>query len=311
MLICPEFNGYNNALEDELRRQGYDIHVIFYNEYKFFSFDFFTKNILRISNLVVPKSLSQILERCIYYEFNSFVRNLIPQRKFKYLLVIKGLGLTSYTINKIDAENKILYQWDDIKKVKSVIKYYRCFDKVFTFSQKDSELGFGEYLPNFINLNSTELNFEDIQHNSYLSVFFVGEYSIYREKVCRKVIEHCKSIGIDYFIKLVDPSRRKNDGLVLKSFVAPEEYRTLFDKASIILDISRYKNSSPSQRGCEAFVSGKLVFSDKHEEFMRIEHFIKCNALELNNAMLQTQSVQLRARVSKYCIDNWVKEILR
>ncbi|CAK2950393.1 conserved hypothetical protein [Vibrio crassostreae] len=267
LLIMPKFHGYETTIVNYLSRNYHLTSFVYDSNQELYKGTPFIGRILRkINSKFIPKSKQYFMERFYYSVFNRRIINMVNEQSFDYLLVIKGFGVTKETIKKIRARKKKLYQWDSISRFPTVVDSYSAFDDVFTFDRKDSNRGYGKYLPNFIDVNPEKKE----KINNKKVIFFVGEYTKSRLNLLLKVKHKALDIGLEVDFALVDLNSKYEGSatMVQSSTVESEDYIARFVNADIILELPRDKQEGFTQRYYEALYYNKIVIGEHHGMYL-------------------------------------------
>lgn len=305
LFICPQFYHYEIEIKDELERLNADVTAITFDEYEDFNFTGWQKVLKKLFLIPNILFLYEWMNRLFFSSFNMSVLKASHQQ-YDILLVIKGYGLSARTISKISAKRKIMYQWDPIDKFPSVKATYPSYDKIFTYSQSDSDNGWGTFLPNFAVVFKPEPNITVIPE-----VFFVGEFSQYRVKHLSCLAEKLSAFEINVNFVLVDflnESTRDYPGLtIVHEQINRKDYFDWASRAQYHLDISRFGEQLPTQRSSDAIAAGTFLLSDNPDfgvDFTKVE---KCNSIECFKALFENN---LTPKQSVIMVDSWVQALV-
>lgn len=305
LFICPKFHHYEIEIKDELERLNADVTAITFDEYKDFNFSGWQKILKKLFLLPNILFLYEWMNRLFFSSLNMSVLKASHQQ-YDILLVIKGYGLSARAISKISAKRKIIYQWDPIDKFPSVKATYHSYDKIFTYSQSDSDNGWGTFLPNFAVVFKPEPNITVIPE-----VFFVGEFSQYRVKYLSNLAKKLASFGIKTNFVLVDFSNESTSdypGLaIVHEQINRKDYFDWASRAQYHLDISRFGEQLPTQRSSDAVAAGTLLLSDNPDFGVDINKIEHCASIECFDGLFDGQSVSNQSVLK---VDSWVKTLL-
>lgn len=260
LFVCPKFYNYEKLIIEELNTQGYDVTAFTYDEEHCLKLNFFFQPIKKIISRFSSTSIHHLISPDILFKkINNNIRKL-SEIKYDCLLVVKGFGISNNTIKNINANRKVIYQWDPLSRYPHIYKIYKSFDYTYTFDFQDSKNGFGEYLPNFIP--------SDLHKNSLnkFKIFYIGIYSDYRYEKLVKIKKWCSKENIPYDLLLIHKRKQCEDGLIKNKNIDIDEYRNRFSQSSIILEISSLKHNGFTQRYYEAIFSEKVVLEIKSSD---------------------------------------------
>lgn len=310
LFICPKFHGYEEKISNEILRKKHSLNTIFYDEKEIFKLNFLQRCILfflsrtikRISINMFYKLLSYLQKGNeskfkIYFEKKNF-----DNYKYDRLLVIKGYGLSKNFIDTINADKKILYQWDSLLFYPYLHNIYDCFDAVFTFDKLDSKNGYGVFLPNFYEKFPVE---NQVQND----LFYIGTYTKERYEILQKIVRHCEFIGMSYDIVLIysgSISRILKSPLISKNIVSKEQYRKRFMSSKMILELSNKDQVGATQRLYEALGNKKIVISDATSNYsISYDDFLSMSCID--DLLLKPQ---IPSFIFDYEISNWLDKLL-
>lgn len=311
LVICPKFHGYENKIKDSLNAFFSVVDCIFYDESDYLNIQKTEIFKIRVKRLFTGRKSKEL--KCEYLYKNNFkcLNNIISNKKGDYdrLLVIKGFGLYPETIDNINSSYKAIYQWDKLSRYPVIEHSYSCFDRVFSFDKEDSQLGFGEYLPNFI--------CENIHKESIIyDVFYVGSYNTERYNFFKNAIERYNNMGIRYFIKLIGGD--KKDNFVQCENILKSDYDKFLSRSMGVVEFSRKEQSGFTQRYYEGILNKKVILSFDGLSVPKdeIPFNLSCkdngefDILILKDKFNKIQNAELPDIINKLEIKNWIRTVL-
>ncbi|HIF9387708.1 TPA: hypothetical protein ACX6R1_003702 [Photobacterium damselae] len=291
LLICPNFNGYQDDLKTGLEGKGYRVKLVTYNEESVFKITRLKYVIILIFRLLFfimltdykKSSLYAKIENAIYLiNRRSFIRFLNREifskngnsQSYDLVLVIKGFGIDANFVrrlNSISNGNTILYQWDPLLRYPSVLSTYKYYSQVFTFQSTDvKKYPASIYLPTFYKKVNC-----DYVYNIEYDFAFVGIFSLGRFIRLKKIHNKCKKLGLTCYIKLY--SRNPFVRLVMpKDYLLNiklnnDELMRIYSKSRCLIDLCHSGQDGITQRVLQAISMSKVAYSDTSDVLILIE----------------------------------------
>ncbi|MCE5344886.1 MAG: hypothetical protein LLG13_01190 [Bacteroidales bacterium] len=285
LLITPVFYGVEKKIKSVLEESGYEVVWI---ENKTLTFDYHGAN-----------SKFRFLRRLYFLLFFPHERYIKKELKkvgnlrFDILFSINGNIICPYLFKKLKNKNpglfSVLYLWDAFSMY-NWAKEFKYFNKVSTFDSADAEKYQIKYQPNFFIRSSQNRN----QEKEY-DLFFAGKFNSFRFSAVEKILNHAKSSGLKYYIKLwpaykillhnyfiyyILKTTKINsnwvldyilnyeaiEGLLKKEYIMFvsqrfEEIQNIFQNSNVILDLPFQGQTGYSHRLIDALANGKKVIS--------------------------------------------------
>lgn len=317
------FYGYEQEIINELKK---DHEVLYINM------------IPSTLKLICFNILKQIFGKNIYEFFliKEVNKRIIKKLKsssetdFDTLLVI-GWGLLSKvnlkTIEeKVNIQKKILYLWDNKKKLKNLESYQDYFDKICSFDKKDCEQFGYEYVSTFYSKGLEEVKRKNYEDEYIFS--FIGHYDDKRVEVLTKLkrinlgeIYIYQYINKWIFILKIWKLYKKRRELNFKK-ISRENYNIILKKSKIILDLISGDQVGVTQRALDALYLEKKVISNNH--YIKNYSFYNPNNIyvvddkltkeKLKNEIenfLKKPYIKIEDKiVAEYNIETWKKKVL-
>lgn len=307
LLIMPKFNDYDKDLILSLKKI-FLVDSFIYEEKINFKINIIFRVFFKIIKIILNENI--YYKFCDGYraffcfpKFNKAIEKKCNKLKYDYLLVIKGYGLNSNTVEGIKAEKKVIYQWDSQRRIPSVKNIYEKFDKCFTFDKIDAEKFGSIYLPNFVPYNKKNINYRNESETNHIA-FFVGIYTEDRLNNLIKIKKFCRDNNIKTNFSLLDKRKFLTDrnkiteynDIIINNPICPDLYRQEFNEASHILELSRPNEAGYSQRYFEALMLNKKIILQK----------LNGDILVINDHDFSTENFTL----DDLFIDQWVHFVL-
>lgn len=274
-----------------------------------------------------------IVEFFLYKIFGDRIKIFFINRKLKVLrgnadllLFIGGKNLTIENLmfleRRVKVDKKFLYLWDNIDRVKNVLKLRNKFDKIFSFDRRDCQEYNFIYRPTFY---SSRLKYESrkLKYN----FFFVGVYRENRYKFLKKIVKKNNFIylyhhPLFYFIfKII--KRKEYKKLSLKNIrftpITREKYNTLFLESKYIIDIPESNQTGLTQRILDCLFMQKKIITTQHsikdEEFFKYNNILIIEdneSLNLEDDFFKSTYNEVPIEIIKqYSIQSWANDIIK
>lgn len=319
LVFCPVFYEYEIKIKEELELKGYRVHAFFYNEKDMLSISFLTRSIIKLLSFFIGnyRFFKKLKNKYFNIKSKLFFDKIITEiegLEYDKLLVIKGFGLNCKHIEKINAKDKVIYQWDSIDNYPLIPLIYPKFDRVFTFDYQDSENGLGSFLPNFyVKRDIRKVNFT-------YELFFIGLYTEYRYNYLKKIILKAQELEVSYFIKLVNRNPflyiGKNKDIFVNKAFSRLDYEEFLDSSRIIFELPNKGQEGSTQRLLEGLVQGKVICSSnvnmaiKSEGIISIDDFLSLDKTTYQEMISKDLVTDNKKLIETYEISNWINILL-
>lgn len=248
---------------------------------------------------------------------------------YDYIFVLVGRGLNAHAFSefcKIQKKaKKILYLWDDVKRVESFEKIYHLFDEIFSFDKKDC-----------INYNF-----------KFLPLFYCNEYRYEGEEKCYDISTtgslHSDRVNvIDNIMKIFPEDKFKwyvllmtsrmhmlKERLVKKNIekelcfvgykmLTMKENADILKKSKVVIDIPHASQNGLSIRTFEALASETKMITT-NAAVKEYDFFDERNIciIDRKNPVVEKAFVEDgfckldSVQIEKYSIDSWVKNMFK
>lgn len=334
LFISPKVGGFNIVIQKELERQKYEVDFI---EEHFVSNDpYFVRN---------KKIYSDDYIDCFNESLKVFWTSKLsePQHDKIYdiLFVIDGRGLHHCIFDILKQRNKDLYSvnylYDTIRSIYRFDRQFGNFDRVITYDRQDQQNYNLEFLPICWNKQSAK-NVKEFK------IFGMGAFFPERNKLFKYVLDISKACRYKSFIKLYYPPvkfyllkyfaniflRKKKylspklyfSDYILHRFMSNDKFNDLLSKSEVILDSVDPRQDGLTARFTWALGAEKKIITDNRfvedydffskEQVFVVKDFSKATTEKLisflDHPFSMTQDI--RKKVQKFRIDNWVKFIM-
>lgn len=324
LYVGYKFYGYENEIIEKLKKEN---EVIFLD----YTPSFFKMVLLKVIRIIFGNIL---WERYLSHEVEKSLRKEIIKKSVKedidILFVIAWSFLKRenlvYLENFYKFKKKKLYLWDDIGKIKNFFEYKDYFDEVYSFDRRDCKNFNLKYRPTFY---SERLKFLKKENEIKYIFSFIGEYSLRRSNLLKKIVQDYKKSFIYlyyspyiYLLKYLFNKEYKMKDIKF-SKISRENYNNILQESEIVIDLINSEQTGVTQRSLDAiFLEKKIITNNENIKLSPI--YLKNNVLVINedqtkeeiiskvNTFLSTEYIKYPEEIiNYYSLDQWVKEIFR
>lgn len=278
------------------------------------------------------KGLYYFIDKCSQGNFSKKVNNQRQEKFFSkiknieydYIFVLVGreLNIDAYKIfvHKQKKAIKILYLWDDIKRIKEFFYLKDEFDRIYTFDKNDSIKYNLSFLPLFYNNAYIYKNEKKIYDFS-----IIGFLHSDRENVLKKILTlNFKKDVIWYALLKTTRKHRIMDIINSKKYekkfylnyktLSMKETANIIKKSKITIDIPHPGQTGLSIRTFEALAAHTKIITT-NENITEYDFFNMSNicVIDRNNPIIDENFLKQDFipifNFDKYSIENWVKFI--
>lgn len=324
LYVGYKFYGYENEIIEKLKKEN---EVIFLD----YTPSFFKMVLLKVIRIIFGNIL---WERYLSHEVEKSLKKEIIKKSEKedidILFVIAWSFLKRenlvYLENFYKFKKKKLYLWDDIGKIKNFFEYKDYFDEVYSFDRRDCKNFNLKYRPTFY---SERLKFLKKENEIKYIFSFIGEYSLRRSNLLKKIVQDYKKSFIYlyyspyiYLLKYLFNKEYKMKDIKF-SKISRENYNNILQESEIVIDLINSEQTGVTQRSLDAiFLEKKIITNNENIKLSPI--YLKNNVLVINedqtkeeiiskvNTFLSTEYIKYPEEIiNYYSLDQWVKEIFR
>ncbi len=242
------------------------------------------------------------------------------------LLVFSGLCVDLFTafIKKHNNTKKIMYLWDDVKRVAFFNDVKAYFDRIVSFDNMDCEKFGFEFLPLFYT--------DDYKYCGEEKIYDISTYGAIhtdREMVLKKIIKELPTKAYHWKAKfIIDRWSYLKDIIKLKRSplrpfyigfygVSAKETADVLKRSKVVVDIPVPGQNGLTMRTLEALAANTKIITTN--ENIRIYDFYNSQNVEIidrNNPKIKKGFVEIPyvpiedEIVNKYSIRNWVSRLL-
>lgn len=310
-MLIPAYMGLWKPIVDELKLQGYDVHIVFdacslENDYNF--------PWLGIRDRLI-RQFKSVLTGGVYRGLWTKKLKSDPdiEQYYDVFFCVNGCCLDGMLFKMIEKKNphirKILYLWDN-SAFYGYYKYAHRFDRVITYDLEDSKQFHVEFLPFYWVP-------QEGNSNSYkYTISMVGTNHSNRLNIVKSVDSQIQNMGGGYF-KILDKALPE-DRFITHKEVSQKELLTIMSQSNCILDTDRASQTGTTPRLIWALAMGKKIITTNTNivkmPFYSKEQFL---IIDRDNPVLDIDFVlkpfkgEIHPYVDSLRIDRWVKKMLK
>ena len=312
----------SKVFEENLYKEGYDLDILFKEQFKQFRLTFLQKiiNIIcrvffKVNNYPIKADEENFKNFC-----KKSLKNL-PQKKFDYCLIIRGDLIPEFVINHARSiSNKMVdFQLDGLSVSSKILDYQKYFDRIFVFDPEDVKK-YPEAALHF--LPNCYFGEPDFSIPSEIDLLYIGQYLDERNVQLKNLHEYLEEHQLSYTShtslyrgRCFEPLHPKV--LQHKTSTSYEGNLDFVKKSKIIIDFKRKEHNGLSLRFFEAMQYGKKIITDnvsvKNYEFYHPNNIFVTDFVHLDGILefIQKPYHPLpETLIEQYGFKNWIKVIL-
>ena len=312
----------SKVFEENLYKEGYDLEILFKEQFKQFRLTFLQKiiNIIcrvffKVNNYPIKADEENFKNFC-----KKSLKNL-PQKKFDYCLIIRGDLIPEFVINHARSiSNKMVdFQLDGLSVSSKILDYQKYFDRIFVFDPEDVKK-YPEAALHF--LPNCYFGEPDFSIPSEIDLLYIGQFIEKRHQQLSSIHNYLESQQMHYssYTSLYQgrdfiPLHHKI--LHHKTSTTYQENIDFVKKSKTLIDFKRDEHDGLSLRFFEAMQYGKKIITDnfsvKNYDFYHPNNIFVTNYVNLEGLVdfLQSPYQSLSSElVEKYSFKNWINTIL-
>jgi hypothetical protein len=310
------------VFEENLYKEGYDLEILFKEQFKQFRLTFLQKiiNIIcrvffKVNNYPIKADEENFKNFC-----KKSLKNL-PQKKFDYCLIIRGDLIPEFVINHARSiSNKMVdFQLDGLSVSSKILDYQKYFDRIFVFDPEDVKK-YPEAALHF--LPNCYFGEPDFSIPSEIDLLYIGQYLDERNVQLKNLHQYLEEHQLSYTShtslyrgRCFEPLHPKV--LQHKTSTSYEGNLDFVKKSKIIIDFKRKEHNGLSLRFFEAMQYGKKIITDnvsvKNYEFYHPNNIFVTDFVHLDGILefIQKPYHPLpETLIEQYGFKNWIKVIL-
>ena len=312
----------SKVFEENLYKEGYDLEILFKEQFKQFRLTFLQKiiNIIcrvffKVNNYPIKADEENFKNFC-----KKSLKNL-PQKKFDYCLVIRGDLIPEFVINHARSISKKMvdYQLDGLSVSSKILDYQKYFDRIFVFDPEDVKRH-----PSFnlVFLPNCYFGETDFTQPSEIDLLYIGQFIEKRHQQLSSIHNYLESQQMHY--SSYTSLYQGRDFIPLHHKILHHKISTTYQenidfvkKSKTLIDFKRDEHDGLSLRFFEAMQYGKKIITDnfsvKNYDFYHPNNIFVTNYVNLEGLVdfLQSPHQSLPSElVEKYSFKNWINTIL-
>ena len=312
----------SKVFEENLYKEGYDLEILFKEQFKQFRLTFLQKiiNIIcrvffKVNNYPIKADEENFKNFC-----KKSLKNL-PQKKFDYCLIIRGDLIPEFVIKHARSiSNKMVdFQLDGLSVSSKILDYQKYFDRIFVFDPEDVKK-YPEAALHF--LPNCYFGEPDFSIPSEIDLLYIGQYLDERNVQLKNLHQYLEEHQLSdtshtslYRGRCFEPLHPKV--LQHKTSTSYEGNLDFVKKSKIIIDFKRKEHNGLSLRFFEAMQYGKKIITDnvsvKNYEFYHPNNIFVTDFVHLDGILefIQKPYHPLpETLIEQYGFKNWIKVIL-
>ena len=312
----------SKVFEENLYKEGYDLEILFKEQFKQFRLTFLQKiiNIIcrvffKVNNYPIKADEENFKNFC-----KKSLKNL-PQKKFDYCLIIRGDLIPEFVINHARSiSNKMVdFQLDGLSVSSKILDYQKYFDRIFVFDPEDVKK-YPEAALHF--LPNCYFGEPDFSIPPEIDLLYIGQYLDERNVQLKNLHQYLEEHQLSYTShtslyrgRCFEPLHPKV--LQHKTSTSYEGNLDFVKKSKIIIDFKRKEHNGLSLRFFEAMQYGKKIITDnvsvKNYEFYHPNNIFVTDFVHLDGILefIQKPYHPLpETLIEQYGFKNWIKVIL-
>lgn len=312
----------SKVFEENLYKEGYDLEILFKEQFKQFRLTFLQKiiNIIcrvffKVNNYPIKADEENFKKFC-----KKSLKNL-PQKKFDYCLVIRGDLIPEFVIKHARSiSNKMVdFQLDGLSVSSKILDYQKYFDDIFVFDPEDVKRH-PSY--NLVFLPNCYFGETDFTKPSEIDLLYIGQFIEKRHQQLSSIHNYLEAQQMHYSSHTSLYQGR--DFIPLHHKILHHKFSTTYQenidfvkKSKTLIDFKRDEHDGLSLRFFEAMQYGKKIITDnfsvKNYDFYHPNNIFVTNYVNLEGLVdfLQSPYQSLPSElVEKYSFKNWINTIL-
>ena len=312
----------SKVFEENLYKEGYDLEILFKEQFKQFRLTFLQKIINIICRVFFKVNNYPI--KAEQYNFKKYceksLKNL-ASKSYDYCLIIRGDLIPEFVIKHARSiSNKMVdFQLDGLSVSSKILDYQKYFDRIFVFDPEDVKK-YPEAALHF--LPNCYFGEPDFSIPSEIDLLYIGQYLDERNVQLKNLHQYLEEHQLSYTShtslyrgRCFEPLHPKV--LQHKTSTSYEGNLDFVKKSKIIIDFKRKEHNGLSLRFFEAMQYGKKIITDnvsvKNYEFYHPNNIFVTDFVHLDGILefIQKPYHPLpETLIEQYGFKNWIKVIL-
>ena len=312
----------SKVFEENLYKEGYDLEILFKEQFKQFRLTFLQKIINIICRVFFKVNNYPI--KAEQYNFKKYceksLKNL-ASKSYDYCLVIRGDLIPEFVIKHARSiSNKMIdFQLDGLSVSSKILDYQKYFDDIFVFDPDDVKK-YPEAALHF--LPNCYFGEPDFSIPSEIDLLYIGQFIEKRHQQLSSIHNYLESQQMHY--SSYTSLYQGRDFIPLHHKILHHKISTTYQenidfvkKSKTLIDFKRDEHDGLSLRFFEAMQYGKKIITDnfsvKNYDFYHPNNIFVTNYVNLEGLVdfLQSPYQSLPSElVEKYSFKNWINTIL-
>lgn len=312
----------SKVFEENLYKEGYDLEILFKEQFKQFRLTFLQKIINIICRVFFKVNNYPI--KAEQYNFKKYceksLKNL-ASKSYDYCLVIRGDLIPEFVIKHARSISKKMvdFQLDGLSVSSKILDYHKYFDRIFVFDPEDVKRH-----PSFnlVFLPNCYFGETDFTQPSEIDLLYIGQFIEKRHQQLSSIHNYLEAQQMHY--SSYTSLYQGRDFVPLHHKILHHKISTTYQenidfvkKSKTLIDFKRDEHDGLSLRFFEAMQYGKKIITDnfsvKNYDFYHPNNIFVTNYVNLEGLVdfLQSPYQSLPSElVEKYSFKNWINTIL-
>ena len=312
----------SKVFEENLYKEGYDLEILFKEQFKQFRLTFLQKIINIICRVFFKVNNYPI--KAEQYNFKKYceksLKNL-ASKSYDYCLIIRGDLIPEFVIKHARSiSNKLVdFQLDGLSVSSKILDYQKYFDDIFVFDPDDVKK-YPEAALHF--LPNCYFGEPDFSIPSEIDLLYIGQFIEKRHQQLSSIHNYLEAQQMHY--SSYTSLYQGRDFIPLHHKILHHKISTTYQenidfvkKSKTLIDFKRDEHDGLSLRFFEAMQYGKKIITDnfsvKNYDFYHPNNIFVTNYVNLEGLVdfLQSPYQSLPSElVEKYSFKNWINTIL-
>lgn len=298
--------GYDTTIKECLQKKGYEV-TLMNNEYLLPYMNPYVKS--RFYYRIVRRLGLDSFSNQIQKELSKFYskKPLKLGEYYDIALCINGqyLPIEFYGQLKEIAKTRILYFWDDTKKLAS-INHSCFFDRVYSYNIDDCQKYNWKYLPMFTQIKGMEQSY-----SKKYDISLIGSAHHNRVQFAKRLLS---KYGDKYniFVYLVGINKSENERFIYSDPLGYDEYLKILKQSKCTIDLPFTGQEGPTTRFEDALLAEtKVITTNKNIEKYPFFNQNIC-ITDSDDIMINTQFIEgpyVDAGMKPTDVETWLKEL--
>ncbi|OEE68785.1 hypothetical protein A1OO_07015 [Enterovibrio norvegicus FF-33] len=317
LLISPDWLNLSSPIVQEMKRIGYDSHLLDHADFIRFSYSGKIERVLsKLHNLFNKEPYKKLKTS---QNTMSYLNGYLSGKDFDVVIMTSPdvFNQEHFELIKSKSKKMVAVLWDSLSKAPRNIERLQYFDKVFSFESDDCSKYGLEPITNFIKPELVRLE-KPIAYE--YDIFMVMTYDKVRCKYIEDILEANKNLKAKILVHSGScKNERKIKHPMMEFITTPvlnSELVSFIERSRVILDVSYDYQKGLSFRPYEALAWEKKLVTN-NDKIMQYDFYSKENFFVLgrdkkipeNFINLDFKPVSSAVR-EKYMLSSWIEKVL-